>query len=51
MQPAAPAAIRAAADAAGVGSSPADLPADPRRPLREALYVLVRDGARAAAGT
>ncbi len=49
MQTAAPAAIRAAADAAGVGSSPADLPEDPRRTLWEALYVLVRNGARAAA--
>ena len=50
MQPAAPAAIRAAPDAAGVGPSPADLPEDPRRTLWDALYVLVRDGARAAAG-
>ncbi len=46
MQPAALAAIRAAADAASAVS----LLADPRRTLREALYVLVRDGARAAAG-
>ncbi len=50
MQPAAPAAIRAAADAAGVGPSPADLPADPRRPLQENVYVLARDGVGAAAG-
>ena len=50
MQPPAPAAIRAAADAAGVGSSPADLLANPRRTPREALYVVVRDGAGAAAG-
>ena len=50
MQPAAPAAIRAAADAAGAVFIPADLPADPHRMLREALYVLRRDGAGAAAG-
>ena len=50
MQPAAAAAIRTAADAAGAGPSLADLPADPRRTPWDALYVLARNGAGAAAG-